>query len=185
MAVLKDSQEILITGEELYLRPDSGPCELVDGRIVPLSPTGRVHGRSGARLAAWLLLYVEGSNKGEVLISDVGVYIRRAPDTVRAPDVMFISHERLAGCKAEGYLDIAPEIVVEVLSPTNRRSEITEKLRDYFSAGVVRSWVLDSKQRRILVHRSLTDVQQLNLGDVLADDELLPGFRLPVADLFR
>jgi Uma2 family endonuclease len=183
MALLKDNER-LITGEELFLGPDLGPCELVDGRIVPLSPTGRVHGRAEARLTAHLLIYVEGSNKGEVLTGEVGIYIRRDPDTVRAADVAFISHERLARCRAEGYLDVAPEIVVEVLSSTNRRGEITERLKDYFSAGADRVWVLDPKQRRILAYRSLADVQQFQVGDVLADEELLPGFRLPVADLF-
>src|SRR4051794_32454370 len=123
MAVLKDSQETLVTGEELYLMPDLGRCELVDGRIVPLSPTGRVHGRSAAGLASDLSMYVKANDKGEVL-AEVGVYIRRDPDTVRAPDIAFISHERLAGCKDEGYLDVAPEIIVEILSPANSRREI-------------------------------------------------------------
>jgi Uma2 family endonuclease len=183
MAVLKDSQEILITGEELYHRPHCEPCELVNGRIVLLSPTGRAHGRAEARLTTRLSTYVDANNQGEVLTGDVGIYIRRDPDTVRAADVAFISHGRLARCKAEGYLDVAPEIVVEVLSPTDRRGEVTEKIQDYFSAGVLRVWVLDSKQRRILVHRSLTDVQQIRMGEILTD-ELLPGFRVVVADLF-
>jgi Uma2 family endonuclease len=183
MALLKDSER-LITGEELFLSPDLGPCELVDGRIVPLSPTGRAHGRSGARLATRLSFYVEGNERGEVLTGEVGIYIRRDPDTVRAADVAFISHERLAHCKEEGYLDVAPEIVVEILSPNDRKGNLAEKLQDYFSAGVDRVWVLDSKQRRILVYHSLADVQQFQVGDVLTDEELLPDFRLPVAELF-
>jgi Uma2 family endonuclease len=185
MALLKDNEERLMTGEELLRCPDLGPCELVDGRIVPLSPTGRVHGRLGARLAAHLLFFVEGHGLGEVLTVDPGVYIRRAPDTVRAPDVAFISHDRLAGCKEEGYLDVAPEIVAEVLSPANRKPEIAEKIQDYFSADVLRVWVIDSKQRTILVYRSLTEVQPFQVGDVLTDEELLPGFSLSVADLFN
>lgn len=185
MAVLKDSQEVLITGEELYQMPDLGRCELVDGRIVPLSPTGRPHGRATARLTTRLSNFVESHDLGEVLTTDPGVYTRRDPDTVRAPDVTFISHDRLAGCKEDGYLDVAPEIVVEVLSPTDRKGQVARKIEEYLAARVLRVWVLDSKRRQILVHRSNTDVQQFGIGDTLTDEELLPGFRLALSDLFR
>lgn len=119
-----------------------------------------------------------------VLIGEIGIYISRNPDTVRAADVAFILHERLARCKAEGYLEVAPEIVVEVLSPNDRRSDLVGKLRDYFSAGVDRVWVLESKPRRVFVHGPQGEIQQFQIGDVLTDDELLPGFRLAIADLF-
>ncbi|HEY0513444.1 MAG TPA: Uma2 family endonuclease [Thermoanaerobaculia bacterium] len=184
MAVLKDSREILMSGEELFLRPDLEPCELVNGRIVPLSPTGGIHGRAEARLTTRLSTFVESSQRGEVLTGEVGIYIRRDPDTVRAADVVFISKERWARYRPEGYLNVAPEIVVEVLSPGDRRGELAEKLQDYFSAGVDRVWVLDSKQRRISAYRSLTDVQHFQVGDILTDEELLPGFSLAIADLF-
>jgi Uma2 family endonuclease len=184
MAVLKDSHEILMTGEQLSHRPDLEPCELVNGRIVPLSPTGRAHGRAEARLTTRLSTYVEGAHWGEVLTGEVGIYIRRNPDTVRAADIVLISHKRLARCSSEGYLDVAPEIAVEVLSPTDRKGDLLMKIEDYFAAGVLRVWVLDAKQRRISVHHSSTNVQQLRTEDFLADDELLPGFRLAVSDLF-
>jgi Uma2 family endonuclease len=184
MALLKDREERLITGEELFRSPDLGPCELVDGRVVPTMPTGRVHGRSEARLAARLLTYVENHDKGEVLTGEIGIYIRRNPDTVRAADIAFISHGRLARCKAEGYLDVAPEIVVEVLSPDDRMSRVREKLRDYFSAGVQVAWVVDPTLRRVLVHRSLTGLTVLDDRQILIEEELLPGFSVPVSELF-
>src|SRR3954462_8475033 len=105
MALLKDSER-LITGEELFHSPDLGPCELVDGRIVPTMPTGRIPGRSEARLPARLLTYVESHDKGEGLAGESGFYGRRSPDTVRAADIACSSHGRLARCKAEGYLDV-------------------------------------------------------------------------------
>src|SRR5215467_386531 len=113
MALLKDSER-LITGEELFHSPDLGPCELVDGRIVPTMPTGRVHGRSEARLTARLLTYVESHDKGEVLTGEIGIYVRRNPDTVRAVDILFISKERDLRPRAKGYLEVAPELVVEI-----------------------------------------------------------------------
>jgi Uma2 family endonuclease len=184
MAPPKNDEERLITGEELFRSPDLGPCELVDGRIVPLRPRGRIHGRPEARLTSRLLNFVESHDRGEVLAGEIGIYIRRNPDTVRAADVVFISHNRMARCKGEGYLDVAPEIVVEVLSPNDHRGDLAEKIQDYFSAGVDRVWVLDSRQRCISVYRALSNIRELRPGDVLIEEELLPGFRLAVGDLF-
>jgi Uma2 family endonuclease len=185
MAVLKDFQERLITGEELYRLPDQGRCELVDGRIVPLSPTGPEHGEIELDLGSELRAWARSSGRGRAFSGDVGIYIRRGPDTVRAPDLMFISHERYDQRKKSAYLTVAPELVVEVLSPEDRPGAVREKLADYFSAGVDRVWVVDLKERRISAYRSLTDVQELGIGDTLTDEELLPGFRLSLAELFR
>lgn len=185
MALLKDNQEILMSGEELFRRPDLGPCELVNGRVIPLAPTGHGHGLIEARLTARLVVYGEESGRGEVLGGEVGIYIRRDPDTVRGADIVFISKERLARCQSSSYLDVAPELVVEVRSPEDRWSEIQEKLAEYFSIGVGRVWVLDPKARCILAYRSLTEVLRFDAGQILTDEELLPGFRLSLSDLFR
>ncbi len=185
MALLKENQEIFMSGEELFRRPDLNPCELVDGRVVPLSPTGHSHGWVESNIAGDLRNWVRSTRSGRVLTGEVGIYIRRNPDTVRAADVVYISNERFSGQGAAGYLDVPPELVVEILSPEDRWSEVMTKLDDYFSAGVDRALVVDSKQRRLFSYRSLTEVRQFTEGDVFTDEELLPGFRLPVADLFR
>ncbi|HEX9945654.1 MAG TPA: Uma2 family endonuclease [Thermoanaerobaculia bacterium] len=184
MALLKDSEEILMSGEELFRRPDLGPCELVNGRVVPLPPAGYGHGLVEARLTGRLLGYAEDTRRGEVTSGEVGIYIRRNPDTVRGADIAFISNERLARRKSSSYLDVAPELVVEVLSPDDRWSEVTEKIHDYFAAGVDRVWVLDSKAHKIFTYRSPTEVEQFGEGEVLTDEGILPGFRLVISDLF-
>jgi Uma2 family endonuclease len=184
MALLKN-EEILMSGEELFRRPDLGPCELVDGRVVPLTPTGHGHASVEARFTMRLGAWAEQTGFGEILNGEVGIYIRRNPDTIRAADVALISKERLARCKSSSYLDIAPEIVVEVLSPHDRWSDVTEKLEDYFSAGVDRVWVADSRLRQIFAYRSPTEVCHFQEGEDLLDEELLPGFRLPLSYLFR
>jgi Uma2 family endonuclease len=185
MAVLKDFQEMLMTGEELYRRPDLEPCELIDGRIVPLAPAGPEHGEAELDLGSELRAWARSSGRGRALSGDVGIYIRRNPDTVRAPDLMYISYERYAKREKAAYLTVVPELAVEVLSPEDRPSAVRAKLADYFSAGVDRVWVVDLKERRVLAYRSLTDIQEFGAGDVLTDGELLPGFRLSLADLFR
>jgi Uma2 family endonuclease len=184
MAVTEQVEQGLVTGEELYRRPDLGPCELVDGRIVPMSPTGSRHGSLEASLAASLLAYARETGRGKVLSGEVGIYVRRNPDTVRAADVLFISNERWARRGSEGYLDVAPELVVEILSPDDRWSDVTAKLADYFAAGVEVVWVVDPSLRKVFAYRSLTEVRQFGEGDLLLDEELLPGFSLRLADLF-
>ncbi|HEY0513442.1 MAG TPA: Uma2 family endonuclease [Thermoanaerobaculia bacterium] len=175
----------MITGEELSRYPDLGPCELVDGRIVPLPPTRPEHGEIELDLGSELRAWARSSGRGRVFGGEVGLYIRRNPDTIRAADLIYVSHERYARWKTSTYFDIAPELVVEVLSPTDRRSDVMAKINDYFSIGVDRVWVVDSKLPCILAHRSMTEVRQFKVGDVLSDEELLPGFRLAVADLFK
>ena len=178
-------KEVLISGEELFRRPDLEPCELIEGRIVPRSPAGWRHGELEAWLAARLFVWAEASGKGQASAGGVGIYIRRNPDTVRAADILYISNERLAGREPSGYLDVAPELVVEVLSPEDRWSEVTAKLDDYFSAGVLAVWVVDPGRRKIFVYQSPSSARSLGVGEVLEDPEILPGFSLPLADLFR
>src|ERR1041385_4593593 len=132
MALLKDNPEILMTGEELFRRPDRNPCELVNGRVVPTMPTGDEHGDVELELGARLRSYGKESKRGRAVGGEVGIYIRRNPDTVRAAELVFIPRERGVRPRRKGYLEIAPELVVEVLSPDDRMSRIREKLRDYF-----------------------------------------------------
>jgi Uma2 family endonuclease len=184
MALLQKPEDSLMTGEELLRRPDLNPCELVDGRTVPTMPTGDEHADVEAELLTRLRVYGKETQCGRAVGGEVGIYIRRNPDTVRAADVVFISKERDLRPRAKGYFEVAPELVVEVLSPEDRMSRVREKLRDYFSAGVRVAWVVDPTLRRVLVHRSLTDLTVLDDRQVLTDEELLPGFSVPVSDLF-
>lgn len=184
MALLQKSPDKLITGEELLRMPDLGPCELVDGRIVPMTPPGDEHGDIEAELVMRLRLYGKESKRGRAVTGDTGIYIRRDPDTVRGPDVLFISKERDAKPRAKGYFEVAPELVVEVLSPDYRPGQFKEKLRDYFSADVKVVWVVDPQARRVLVYRSMTEITELRVGQVLTDEDLLPGFSLSISDLF-
>jgi Uma2 family endonuclease len=183
MALLKDYKETLMTGEELFRRSDLGPCELVNGRVVPLTPTAYGHGFMEARIAGRLLAYAESTGRGEVMSGEAGIYIRRNPDTVRAPDAAFISNERLSQRKSPTFLDIAPELVVEVLSPDDRWSEVTEKIQEYFAAGVARVWVVDPRKRKLHAYRSPSEVEQFGEGQILTDEEILPGFRLVISEL--
>jgi Uma2 family endonuclease len=125
------------------------------------------------------------SNSGKVRVGEVGIYIRRDPDTVRAADVLYISNERYAGKRSSSYLDVAPELVVEILSPNDSWSNVAQKLRDYFSIGVKAIWVVDPEVRLIYAYRSMTAVREFTEQDELIEEEVLPGFHVPVAELFE
>jgi Uma2 family endonuclease len=174
----------LITGEELLAMGDIGPCELIDGRIVPMSPTGEEHGDIEFNLGAELKIFVRQRKLGRVVGGETGIYIRRNPDRIRAADIAFISKQRSPGKRRKGFLEVAPELVVEVISPTDTWEDMRSKLKDYFSAGVERVWVIDPENREVLVYRSPKEVETLGEGDTLTGEGVLAGFALPVANLF-
>jgi Uma2 family endonuclease len=190
--VPKDVQEVdvaeaerLITGEELAAMGDIGPCELVRGRIVKMIPTGDEHGGVEALLVARLVNFVYSNKLGRVRSGEVGIYTQRRPDTVRGADALFISNERYAKKTKAAFLEIAPDLVVEILSPSNTWTEITEKLREYFVIGVRLVWVVAPTSRSVFVYRALTAVRELAADAELPGEDVLPGFTVPVAQLFE
>jgi Uma2 family endonuclease len=174
----------LLTGEELAEMGDIGPCELVEGRLVPMSPTKSTHGATESNFARILGTFVHERDLGQVQVGEVGIYTRRNPDTVRGADLLFISRERLAQATPGSFLDVAPELVVEIMSPTDRWTEVKKKLREYLAIGTKVVLVVDPEEKTVSVHRSLTDVRELAVGDALAIEEVLPSFRVDVAELF-
>jgi Uma2 family endonuclease len=185
MAIPQKNEERLMTGEELARRPDLNPCELVNGRVVPMAPAGHIHGEVESRLDVELALYARKTGSGRVMVGEVGIYTGRDPDTVRGADIVFISHERYARCGPSAFLDIAPELVVEILLPEDRPGQVNDKIQEYLSAGVDRIWFVNPRRRSVLVYRLSGQVEALAVGDLLRDEEILPGFSLPLSELFR
>lgn len=177
--------EELITGEELQAMGNIGRCELIEGRIVMLSPTGGLHGSVAGNFYDALRAFVRPRKLGIVQVGEVGIYTRRHPDTVRGADVLFISNERYAQLSSSGYLDVAPELVVEVMSPDDRWSDIRRKLQEYFAIGVQLVWIADPESHTVSAYRSLTDVREFTERDTLPGDDVLPGFSVPVSSLFE
>ena len=182
--LLNDVQTEPISGRALWAMGNIGPAELIAGEIKYLMPTGRLHGRIEITFAALVLRYLLENRIGEVYTGEVGIYTRRNPDTVRAADVVYISNERLQKTPSESYLEVAPELVVEVMSPNDRWSEVYEKIDEYFAVGVTIVLVIDPRPEFVRVYRSPDDVVRLNKTDELTLEEILPGFRVPVASIF-
>jgi Uma2 family endonuclease len=173
-----------ITGEELLAMGNVGPCELIDGRIVPMSPSGGRHGIVESRIGSALSVFVQQHQLGWVLIGEVGVYIRRNPDRVRGADIVFLSRERWPDGPPDGFLEGTPDLVVEIMSPNDRWQEVRQKIAEYFSIGVRRVWIVEPENRAVLVFRSSTDFEQFGAEDLLVGEGPLEGFTLPVTSLF-
>jgi Uma2 family endonuclease len=178
------NEERLITGEEIARWPDFHG-ELVNGRPVPMPMAGRSHAKHQVKVSAKLHAYAEETGRGLVLGGEAGVYTRRNPDTVRGADVLFISHERYSRCGPLTFLDVAPELVVEISSSDDRPGEVAEKVEEYLSIGVDRVWVVSLRRKTVQIHRSGAKPEMLGISDTLRDEEILPGFSLPLSDLFQ
>ena len=159
------------------------PCELIDGRVVPMSPTGALHGNTELKLGRFLAEFVEQKGVGWVMSGEVGIVTRRDPDRVRGADLVFVSRERCAELPG-GFLDFAPDLVVEVLSPNDRWTEVQSKLDEYFALGVIQVWIADPSTRRITVYTGPTTGEQLAPGERLRGQGALEGFELDPARVF-
>lgn len=143
------------------------------------------HGQIQARLAHALTDFVEAQGLG-VVLTEVGYLLSRNPDTIRGPDVSFVRRERFDPVEADrSFFRGAPDLAVEILSPSNRPTEIHAKIADYLAAGAVLVWVIDPKQEAVFVHRSLLAPRQVPAGGSLDGEDVLPGFSVPVAWLLQ
>lgn len=175
-----------VTGEELLRMGDIGPCELIDGRIVPMSLSGHRHGRLVAIVSTSLETAIRQHRVGgQVLAGDVGIYTRRNPDRVRGADVAFVSEARLARlANAVGYLDTAPELIVEIVSTDETLERLRVKAMEYLDAGAVVVLVIDPASRTAHVHRRDQPQRLLSCSDTFDAPDILPGVRLSVAPWF-
>ncbi len=183
----KSPAKTLLSAADLYELPDhGGRIELVKGELTPMSPASTQHGKIALRLGAIIWNYVEAHNLGEVYAAETGFTITEDPDTVRAPDVSFVARSRIPPeGEPPGFWAIAPDLVVEVLSPFDVASKVQQKITEYLQAGVRLVWLVDPETQTVTVYKSLAEAHILLRQDVLMGDEVLPGFSLPLAKLFR
>ncbi len=149
-----------------------------------MSPAKGRHGAVAMNIGHALLGFLDTHTLGAVFDSSTGFVISHDPDTVRAPDVSFLSSERLKGQDLDAFLEGAPDLAVEVLSPSNTEAELRERMADFFAAGCRVVWIVDPLRRSIVVHRPDTSPAILAENDTLTEEELLPGFSLVVREIF-
>jgi Uma2 family endonuclease len=176
----------LVTAEELLKLPRGEfRYELVTGDLRQMSPAGHEHGRIGMELAVPLGHYIKSQKLGKIYLAETGFKLQTNPDTVRAPAVAFIRQERIeqAG-RTTGYWIGAPDLAVEVTSPGDTVSEVEGKVTEWLEAGARTVWVVSPKLKTVTVYRSLTDITTLTEKDTLDGGEVVPGFQIPVAEIF-
>ncbi|MDT4898998.1 MAG: hypothetical protein QOH25_4075 [Acidobacteriota bacterium] len=174
------------TADELFMMPHDGfRYELVKGELVRMSPTGGKHGILTARITLALAQYVEANGLGETLGAETGFILATNPDTVRAPDAAFVSRERIPpGDFPEKFWPGAPDLAVEVISPSDTLYEVEEKIEEYLEAGVKLIWIINPKKRTITIYQSNIEPQTLTEADTLDGREVVPGFQYSLARLF-
>lgn len=182
----------VMTAKELERLPeDDWRYELVEGRLVRMTPPGGEHGGLAVGMAAPLHVHVRRNRLGQVLGAETGFLISQPgqPDTVLAPDVAFVRAERLPrrdSAEWKGYWRLAPDLVVEIASPSQSRSEVSAKVRLWLGAGARLVWVVWPENQRIDVWRSAASGPEQSLGvdDTLTGGDVLPGFTHSIRDLF-
>ncbi len=177
----------LLTAEEFAALPDDadGKQELIRGVMsVREAPPSISHGWIQHKIGHLLYDYVAPRKLGIVAV-DPGFVLERRPDTVRAPDVSFVRVQRIPRDTMPVFLDGAPDLAIEVLSPSNTKREMAEKVAQYLATGARLVWLVDPEACTVTVHRPDHDAELLNVGDLLSGHDVLPGFQCPVAEIFN
>ena len=180
------TREKLYTAEDLLRLPDDGTRhELVRGELKTMSPAGNEHGYVALRIGRLLGNHVEENRLGRTSAAGTGFKIASDPDTVRAPDAAFVSRERLErGGEVEGFWPGAPDLVAEAVSPGDTHAEVVEKALSWLDAGCRMVLVAEPGRKVVTVYRSRENIRIL-AGDEFVDcADVVPGLRLPVAEIF-
>jgi Uma2 family endonuclease len=172
------------TVEDLLRMPKDGrKYELVDGEIL-VSPGGMRHSEIAAKILHILATFLEKSPIGKVYTENVGITLPN--ENVRSPDVTFVRIEKLPGGRSpKGYGKVVPDLVVEVLSPNDRLTEVGRKIGEFLECGVPLVWLVDPARETLTVYRSLSQTEQYGPQDTITAEPVLPGFSSPVSRFFQ
>jgi Uma2 family endonuclease len=174
------------TEAELEALPEDGYLhEVVKGELITSPKNNFQHGNIASRLFLALGNHAQEQRLGVVLDSSTGFWMQNR--NCRAPDISFIGRLRLAGWKpsSRSFFEGGPDLAVEILSPNNTRREIDDRLNDFFASGSQIAWVIDPAIESVEVCHSPTQRKLIGSGGFLEGENILPGFRYPIADLFK
>ncbi|MGB8510554.1 MAG: Uma2 family endonuclease [Pyrinomonadaceae bacterium] len=180
----------LTTADELLLMSqvkegDDQRSELVRGELRAMSPTGGTHGLISLWLGAMILQHVTAHKLGRAFGAETGFLVERDPDTVLGADIAFVSRARMKTIEnIEKYIPFAPDLAVEVLSPGNTTLKMDEKVALYFAAGARAVWVVNPKRKTVSIYASPLDSRIVGIGETFDAGEVLPGFKLDLAEMF-
>jgi Uma2 family endonuclease len=177
----------LLTWQEFAALPepkDGSRQELVKGVVITMAPPGFRHGTVQLNAGVLIRSFLKTHDMGRVA-TETGVITERAPDSVRGPDAAYWSYERLPKVQVpEVYPELAADLCVEVLSPSNTPKHMLSKLEEYFASGVRMVWVLDPETKSMYVYRNATEGRILTENAQLTGEDVLPGFECKVSEFF-
>lgn len=182
-APIPDTEDILTLDEFARQADEASRMELVRGRLVREPTAGFEHGAMALHIGQRLREFVVREKLGLVVGAETGFVLFEDPPTVRAPDAAFVAEERLPENRT-GYARLAPDLAVEVVSPSNTVTQMQDKVCDFLDAGTRMVWVIDPRRRTVMVYCSRPEIGLLTEDEELDGGDVLPGFRLPVAELF-
>lgn len=177
----------LISADEfLTSAPPDTRSELVRGEIIVMAPASFEHGNIAGNILALLHNHVRKHKLGKVFAAETGFILTHDPDTVRAPDVAFVSQARLdSHGRRRGFFDGAPDVAVEVASPSESSEDIQDKVIDYLEAGTKLILYIYPRTQTVTVYRSLDDIHVLTVDDTFDAGETLANLRFPIAEIFH
>jgi len=178
--------KMLMTADDLWQMPNDGSrYELIAGELSQMPPSGFLHGTVAMNCGSILREHVRKYDLGVVCAAETGFKLRQNPDTVRAPDAAFVTKERvLAQGGTEKFWPGAPDLAVEVVSPSDRFDELFEKVQEWLAAGTRMVWVALPRTKTVMAYRPNGQVKILQEDDELNGEDVLPGFVCRVKDFF-
>lgn len=182
----QEATQLMTAADFMTLQADGYAYELINGRLVEMSPAGYEHGSVAAVIIYFLVEYARRTKRGRVQTSETGFRTRRDDRTVRAPDAAFMPYTKVPETERfQGYLDIAPDLVVEVISPHDSAEAVEAKTQEWLDFGVRMVWNCYPSSQRIHIFRSGLKSEILTVNDTLEGGDILPGFRVEVSAFFE
>ena len=180
------TQTQLLTADDLLRLYSKGVRgELIRGELCKTMPSGGKHGEVVVNMVIPMGSHIKSRRLGRLAASDSGVLLERDPDTVREPDIAYISAERLPlDVEVTGYYEVVPDLVVEVVSPGDSAREVMDKALMWLSYGTRLVWAVNPGSRTVDVYRPEERTVTLGVDDALDGLDILPGFTCPVSDVF-
>ena len=185
MAAEVTTEGLLTASQLAELHEELFQFELDQGELIIMAPAGEEHGRHEGRLFGLLFAQIEARDLGVLYTSDTGFILARDPDVVRSPDIAFVSKERFPlAVDPSGYIIGAPDLAIEVQSPSQSPADLEKKVSQYLASGTREVWVLHPRKRGAARHQSSGSVVDLGSDDLLQSPDILPGVHIRLSSVF-
>ncbi len=184
--MIQQTKNEITTAEQLFQAPDIGNrLELVRGVLIVMSPAGAEHGWIASRILIRLGTHVEASDLGKTFAAETGFLIEVNPDTVRAPDASFVSHKKLSAAPpSSSYLQVAPDLVVEVVSPNDTSTDVEAKAEQWLEAGSRIVLVADPRNQTLRVYKNKAQIEVLHSGEEFSSGDVCGDWKISVNEIF-